>query len=189
MSKIINITLKADHNNNWSIGVVRDDNYAEITSSDTHEIDNEIKKIIAFSEKIKTKEEIELEEATKLQEETLKVVYNKTTLDERLKMLNILKKWQEGDTITKGDERTYNNVLYIAKKDHVASYDSIPINDMSYWKKAIATAELPDLYNHEKKYKINEKCVFNRRIWSSLITQEGQSPFASPQTWEDEGEV
>lgn len=189
MAKIVNIILRQDMNNNWIFGVVRDDTYQEVQATSVESIKDQIASLVAFADTIKTKEQLDLEEANKRQEAALNVIYQKTTLDERLKMINILRRWKVDETVKKGDERTYNDILFIAKKDHVCSYESIPINDKSSWKRAIAAAELPDIYNHEKKYKINEKCVYNGHVYSSLIVQEGQSPFASPKTWEDEGEV
>lgn len=172
----------------WIFAVVRDDNYQEVTTAEVETINSHIEGLIKFANTIKTKEQKELEEAEKNYDETLKVIYNKTTLEERLKMINVLKRWREGEAVKKGDERTYNDILFIAKKDHICSYETIPINDVEFWRKAVPTAEIPEDYNHEKKYKINDKCTFNGHIWSSLVEQEGQSPFASPTTWEDEGE-
>lgn len=189
MSKIMNLVLRRQFDGTWEFGVVRDNDYKEITTKDIKAIEDNINKLVEFADTIKTKEQLDLEEANKRQEAALNVIYQKTTLDERLKMINILRRWKVGETVKKGDERTYNDILFIAKNEHVCSYESIPINDKSSWKRAIAAADLPDLYNHEKKYKINEKCVYNSHVWSSLIEQEGQSPFASPKTWEDEGEV
>lgn len=189
MANISRLTLSKGIDGKWTFGVIRDDDYREVTTTDTDTIKTAIDQLVKFADTVKTKEQIALEETQKRADEALKVIYKKTTIDERLTMTHVLKRWQVDEVVKKGDERTYNNVLYIVKKDHTCTYENIPINDKSLWRKALATAELPDIYNHEKKYKINDKCVFNGRIWSSLITQEGQSPFASPKTWEDEGEV
>ncbi|MFM1581205.1 hypothetical protein ABGF48_03240 [Helcococcus bovis] len=188
MAGIVSINLRKQ-SEGWLLSVVKDVDFKEVHTEETKEITDAIEQIVKFAENIKSEEEKKIEELENLQKEALKVIKQKTTLNERIKMVELLKRWQEGEDIQVNDERVYNDKLYIAKKKHKSSYENIPINDKSTWRLALSKKELPDIYNHEKKYKINEKCRYNGRIYSSLIVQEGQSPFASPKTWEDEGVI
>ncbi len=170
--------------NNMSIEFYdSDNNYLRLAGDEIKDVAENITKIFEKFKIPKTPEELKIEELEKENKQMLKILIEKTTLDERIDMVSILPRWEVDTEYKIGDERTYNDVLYIAKKDHKSTYETIPGNSLEYWKKALKEEELPEIYNHEKKYKINEKCTFNRRIYSSLIEQEGQSPFASPETW------
>lgn len=188
MAEIVNINLK-NIDGKWSFGVVRDDDYTEVVEDNIEEIQEHLDALIKFAQGVKSEKLKKLEKKEEENKKMLKILIEKTTLDERIDMVSILPRWEVDTEYKAGDERTYNDILYVAKKDHKSSYEAIPGNSFEYWKKALKQTEIPEIYNHEKKYKINEKCTFNRRIYSSLIEQEGQSPFASPKTWEDEGEV
>lgn len=188
MAEIVNINFK-NIDGKWSFGVVRDDDYTEVIEEDIEEIKDHLEALIEFSKSVKSEKLKELEEKEEENKQMLKILIEKTTLDERIDMVSILPRWKVDSEYKIGDERTYNEILYISKKDHTSSYETIPTIAKEFWKKAVKEKDIPENYNHEKKYQINEKCAFNRRIYSSLVEQEGKSPFESPATWEDEGEI
>lgn len=190
MTKIIKIIIRIDDENRYSLGVVRNNNYMEVEEKNIDSIKKHIDEIKIFAENVKTKEEKELEEKEKENQKLLSVVMDKTNESERIDLVNIMPRWEVYTEYKAKDERVYNKVLYVCRQDHKSSYETIPLNAPTLWRKAEKERIRPDDYNSEKKYKINEKCywAFNKHVYLSLINQEGQSPFSSPQTWEDEGE-
>lgn len=166
-----------------------ENNYLRFAGDELKDVAENITKIFEKFKIPKSEEELKIEELEKENKEMLKIITEKTTLDERIDMASILPRWEVDKEYKKNDERVYNDILYIAKKDHKSTYETIPVNSLEFWKKAVKAKDIPGDYNHERKYKINEKCTFNRHIYVSLIEQEGQSPFASPETWKDKGEI
>ncbi len=128
MAKIVSITLR-NNDDKWSFGVVRDDNYTERIEEEVGEIENEIERLVEFANSIKTEEQKLIEKVEKDKEELFKVLTNKTTLDERIDIASILPRWEADTEYKIGDERTYNEILYISKKDHTSVIPIvIPIN-------------------------------------------------------------
>lgn len=111
-----------------------------------------------------------------------KLLKDKSVLDEALRFVS---RFEEGETYKKGDITRYNNKIYICKKEHKASYETIPLLDNgTLWESLIKEKENFELYNHEKKYKKGEGCFFNGKNYKLIVdTLEGESPFTSPGKW------
>lgn len=189
MAEIINVSFRKIEDE-WILSIVKNDNFQEIEEKDISSVSEEFNKILKFANTIKTKDQKAREEAEEAQKGLVDVLMTKTTEAERVDMAKLMPRWRVGKKYVTKDERTYNDILYVCKEDHKSSYETIPPNAAGYWRKAEKERIKPEDYNNEKKYTIGEKCywAFNKHVYVSIVEQEGQSPFASPTTWEDEGE-
>lgn len=195
MEKQANYTKTAnivEMDNNVSVEFFdSENNYLKLAGDEIKDVAENINKIFEKFKMPKSEEELKIEELEKENKEMLKIITEKTTLDERIDMVSILPRWEVDVEYKKNDERAYDDNLYICLKNHTSSYETIPTISEEFWKKAVKEKIKPESYENEKKYKKGDKVFwdFNKHIYKSLIEQEGQSPFASPDTWEDKGEI
>ena len=193
MARIVSITLRQNLDDTWSFGVVRDNDYKELTEDNIESIQEHINALVEFANSVKTEEQKKLEEVEKEKEQMLKIITEKTTDEEKLQMISMFSVWSGNAILYKiGDYLQYNNKLYKVIQDHTSQTDWSPDRAVSLFVEVVppgAIAEFKQPTGAQDAYNINDRVIFEGYIWCSIIDNNVWSPTAYPQGWEKEREV
>lgn len=115
------------------------------------------------------------------------------TLQEEIEMLMAsYEEWKMGEAVSVSDVRRYNNKLYAVIQAHTTQDDWTPDTALSLWKiynpkETLQGTELiPDFVQptgaHDA-YKIDDKVVFEGKVYESTIDNNVWSPTEHPSSW------
>lgn len=143
-----------------------------------------LENVSKFIESVESKEEVK----ERIIDNHFKSALNgDVSLDDLKEAVLFVSKWTVDKEYKKGDLVSYGGRVYRALKDNKSSYETLPaIDDGSLWQKLDADNKKYELYNHEKRYKKGDRCVFNSKNYELVAESlEGESPFASPASWKE----
>ncbi|MGY3775819.1 hypothetical protein [Helcococcus sueciensis] len=207
MAEIVSIILRK-FEDKWEIGVVRDDDYTEKKETDTEKYQDIIDEIVKIAETIKSEEQKLIENLENEKKEILKIITEKTPDEEKIELINSYPLWSPNGVeywsdmeipyVVYPDYETGSLYKVISKDKVKSQFDWNPQVAVSLFKKILppnVIAEFGKNLDGSKRnlatnpYMINEKCIEDGYIYSSLIDNNVWAPSNYPTGWEKEREV
>lgn len=204
MVEVVSLTIKKAEKG-YRLSVVKDDTFETITEQ-TEDFNKELDKIFEHAKSIKTEEQRAIEENRNKNRELLTIINEKTTDEEKLKMLEVYEDWENypiGYDFTSSMVGNlylkYQNKLYRLNQAHKKQIDWAPRWAQALWVEVLPKGTIAEYGKNldgsnrnlaVNPYKTGEQCIYKGKIYTWILSTPGLwSPKDYPRGWEYEREV